>query len=375
VRKNFCDHHILEFFNKALSATSPLDSCLNTYFRGHKSLGANDRKTIALAIYSMVRWQILLDFILIKNKRNVNWENRLELFKYSSFYDYINDYSIPLHVRVSFPELYFNLLVKQYGEDKAKEICLISNTQAPTTVRVNTLKISREKLFAIWEKKYEIKLSYTSPTGIIFSKRVNLFGMEEFKKGFFEVQDEASQLIAALVNPFYKQQVLDFCAGSGGKTLAFAPSMQNQGQIYLYDNRPFMLMQAKKRLKRAGIQNAQIINDIKKFKHKVDWLLLDVPCSGSGTLRRNPDSKYRFSLSFLEELLQKQRDIFHEALSFVKEKGKIVYATCSILREENEEQIAYFMEKYNLKLVDKPFCTLPIENGMDGFFGAVLTKK
>jgi len=372
MKQSFCDHHILEIFEKFQEQNSPLDGFLNNYFRKHKSLGAHDRKNIALTVYGIIRWQKLLDYLLEKP----SWGKRIFAFKNFSWQEFINNSSIPLNVRVSFPECYFQLLKEHYGEEQTKNICLVSNQQAPVTVRVNILKISRDQLFSRWEKKYEVKLTEKSNVGITFLKRENFFGMDEFKQGFFELQDEASQLVAMLIKASSKHQVLDFCAGSGGKTLAFAPYMKNKGQIHLYDNRPFMLMQAKKRLKRAGIQNAQLILDKQRLqKIKVDWLLLDVPCSGSGTLRRNPDSKWRFSLDFLNSLVQKQREIFKESISLLKDGGKIVYSTCSILPQENEEQIKFFTQEYGLKLVKNPFFTLPVENGMDGFFGVVLEKK
>jgi len=193
----------------------------------------------------------------------------------------------------------------------------------------------------------------------------------------FEVQDEGSQLIADLIEATPRDHVLDYCAGSGGKTLAFAPKMQHKGQIYLHDVRLPALMEAKKRLCRAGIQNAQILlpddNSKKKLlKKSMDWVLVDVPCSGTGTLRRNPDMKWNFQPDTIEKLIDKQQQIFEEALPFLHPQGSIVYATCSILPQENEEQIAYFIKKFKMKIVNAPFRSTPLSNGMDGFFGAVL---
>jgi 16S rRNA C967 or C1407 C5-methylase (RsmB/RsmF family) len=199
--------------------------------------------------------------------------------------------------------------------------------------------------------------------------------MEEFKNGLFEVQDEASQLVSFLLDAKPGQQVLDFCSGSGGKTLGFAHKLSARGQIYLHDIRDYVLGEAKKRLKRAGIQNAQVLyfNDPKKsrLKKTMDWVLVDAPCSGSGTLRRNPDMKWRFNPSSIENLEQEQRQIFTEALSYVKPGGKIIYATCSILPQENQDQVNYFLSKFPLKLLQAPLETFPVDGGMDGFFAAV----
>jgi 16S rRNA C967 or C1407 C5-methylase (RsmB/RsmF family) len=209
------------------------------------------------------------------------------------------------------------------------------------------------------------------------TQRSSLFALPEFKAGLFEVQDEASQIVAAQVNAFPGTHVLDYCCGAGGKALAIAPSMQGKGQMYLHDIRTQIFAEAKKRLKRAGIQNAQFIlpNDKKKkFIGKMDWVLADVPCSGSGTLRRNPDMKWRFQASDIEELVQKQREIFEKALSFVKHKGHIVYATCSILPEENEQQVDFFLKHFPVRLVKEPFQSFPRKGKMDGFYAATLQK-
>lgn len=200
--------------------------------------------------------------------------------------------------------------------------------------------------------------------------------MDEFKKGFFEVQDEGSQLLANLVQCQPGQLVMDFCAGSGGKTLAFAPLMKNSGQIFLHDVRAYTLQDAKKRLRRAGIQNAQIIHaedpKLNKWKKKMDWVLVDAPCSGTGTLRRNPDMKWKFDIEMLERLIGQQRTIFEKALSFMKPEGHIVYGTCSLLKQENEHQLNHFIKTYNLKIEGQVFHSFPSLGGMDGFFGVVL---
>lgn len=233
-------------------------------------------------------------------------------------------------------------------------------------------------MLSLWKGKYEVSPCQLAPHGIVFHKKINFFNLPEFKEGLFEVQDEGSQLVADLCRVEPGEQVLDYCSGSGGKTLAFAYRMQQKGQIFLHDIRDHILAEAKKRLKRAGIQNAQIIEyespKLKKLKKKMDWVLVDAPCSGTGTLRRNPDMKWKFSEEALRRLVGEQRMIFEKALSFLKPSGKIVYATCSILKEENEEQISHFLKTYPLELAADPFRSLPQKDSMDGFFGAVFKK-
>jgi len=228
-------------------------------------------------------------------------------------------------------------------------------------------------LMRLREKGYAIEKTPRSPAGIVFKQKISFSHLEEFQQGLFEVQDEGSQLLAFLVHAEPGDHVLDFCAGSGGKTLAFAPKMEGQGQIYLHDIRPKALQEAKKRLKRAGIQNYQIASP-KTLKRKMDWILVDAPCSGTGTIRRNPDMKWRFSPDRLSDLVEQQREIFDQALSCLKPGGTLVYGTCSLLKQENEEQAQFFLERYPHVKTGPVLCTLPSSGKMDGFYGVAFKK-
>lgn len=365
----FREYHLLELLSSYEEQKLPLDQLVNNYFRAHKALGSKDRAEIAATLFPLIRWKGLLDSL---TPPPATWEKRLKQFR-SLDLSRIHS-SLPPHNQVSFPKELFEKLMESYGLEKALLYCRACNGEAPLTVRINPLKTTRDALLRKWPETAPCPFS---EFGIIFKKRVNLFQLEEFKQGLFEVQDEGSQLLAALVQAKPGDQVLDFCAGSGGKTLAFAHRMEGKGQIYLHDVRLHILQEARKRLQRAGIQNAQIAlakdPKLKKLKRKMDWVLVDAPCSGTGTLRRNPDLKWKFSLEMLKSLTGKQRTIFEQALSFLHPQGKIVYATCSLLPEENEEQIAHFCRTYNLKVSGEIFKSLPSEGGMDAFFGAVLT--
>jgi len=369
MRRPFKEHHLIQVLNEFEEVQIPLDAFLSKYLRRNKAVGSKDRKYIADSAYAMTRWRGRLD----DGEKNPSWEKRFERFQNFS---YNKDPTLEPHVEVSFPKWYYNQIVKNYGE-KAKEICLISNQQAPTTIRVNTLLIRRDRLLKKWDETYSISPTKESPNGILFHKKINFFATTEFKAGYFEVQDEGSQMVSFLVDANPGEKILDYCAGSGGKTLAFAPSMKETGQIYLHDIREYALLEAKKRLRRAGIQNAQILTPSSRQKNnligKMDKLLLDVPCSGSGTLRRNPDMKWRFRKENLENLITEQRKIFEESLKFVKKGGKIFYATCSLFKDENELQIDYFTDNFPVKLV-RMEGWLPQEGGKDGFFAAILEK-
>ena len=370
--KLFRKHHLLKILEDSGKTPLPIDAFLRNYFREHKAVGSKDRSEICETLYGIIRWKGLLD---AKCSKPITWESRLEAYLNPHHEAYKN---YPPHIRVSFPKFFFNYLKTAYGEERAIELCLNSNKQAPITVRINSLKTNRESLLKKWKLYYAVSPCRYSKLGIVFDKRINFFALPEFKEGLFEIQDEGSQLVASHVKASPNDHILDFCAGSAGKALAFAPAMGNKGQIYLYDIRPHALMEAKKRLKRAGIQNAQTLDE-KKLKKKsllsrMDWILLDVPCSGSGTLRRNPDMKWKFKPETLNRLIEEQRKIFDKSLKFLSSNGKIVYATCSIFPEENERQIAYFIDKYHLKLAHKPFQSFPKDREMDGFYCAVLSR-
>lgn len=375
MKRPFREHHLLLAFAEYEKQTKPLDAFLRNYFHTNKSVGSHDRKIICENIYGIIRWQGLLDYL---SESPHSWEKRYNAFKNFDPSKYQEDDAISQHVKVSFPKVYHEKIVQYYGKEKGAELCLISNTKAPVTIRVNLLKISRDELLKKWQNTYDVAPCSESPTGIVFKDKINFFSLPEFKAGLFEVQDEGSQMIADLVNAKKGDQVLDFCAGSGGKTLAFAHKLSGGGQIYLHDIRDKALEEAKMRLKRAGIQNAQIVTNERlndRILPPMDWILLDVPCSGSGTLRRNPDLKWRFDFTTFENLKEQQRAIFDRAIKLLKKGGKIVYSTCSIFPEENELQIDFFIKQYNLSLALPPTSLLPTVDGGDGFFGAVLKNN
>lgn len=368
------EHHLFTLLEEYSQQTRPLDLFINHYFRDHASLGSKDRAFITETVYALVRWKGLLDYFC----SSFSWKERYEIFLKIDPYECLQREEIPLATRVSFPQDLFDLLAGNYGVEKAVELCLTCNQPAPTTIRANTLKISRDHLLQRLEKNYDVSPTSFSSEGILFHKKLNFFQLPEFKEGLFEVQDEGSQLLAHLVQVKPGEQVLDYCAGSGGKTLAFAPSMKGKGQIYVHDIRTFALQEARKRLRRADIQNYQIVSPasphLTKLKKNMDWVLVDAPCSGIGTLRRNPDMKWKFDLTMLKRLIGQQRMIFEKALSFLRPEGRIVYATCSLLKEENQEQVAHFVSTYSLTIEGKFFETFPVPGGMDGFFGVVLKR-
>lgn len=232
------------------------------------------------------------------------------------------------------------------------------------------------------------------------ARRPNVQAEAAFQKGWFEVQDQGSQIVSELVYARPGEQVLDFCAGAGGKTLALAADMANRGQIHAYDADKNRLKPIYERLKRAGVRNAQVHapgSDLTSLAGKMDRVVIDAPCTGSGTWRRHPHTKWKLTAEMLEERIREQEEVLSEAAPFVRPGGYLVYITCSILPEENENQIASFLddspqfellsagevwqdiygfEKAQPWSADMKSITLtPAATGTDGFFFAVMTRR
>ncbi len=371
----FRKYHLTTILELFIKQNLPLDLFLKNYFKENKSIGSHDRKFLTENIYKMIRWRGLVRYLC---KDDLSIENQIEILETLNPEEYLSNKTIPLHARLSFPQAYFDFLLEELGEEKTKEFCLQSNYPAPTTIRTNVLKTTRENLNDRLSKSQEVILGAHSPLAIHFAHRVNFLTLPEFKEGLFEVQDEASQLVSLEVKVKPGDHFLDYCAGSGGKSLAIAPQMKGKGQLYLHDTRTYPLGEAKKRLKRAGIQNAKVIDPLELKKQnlhgKMDWVLADVPCSGSGTLRRNPDMKWKFDLKALENTQLLQREIFAKALTFVKQNGYIVYSTCSVFPAENEKQTEFFLKNFPVKRASPSFFSFPSKGGMDGFYSVVLQK-
>ncbi len=370
-------HHLLLLLEGYEQQKGPIDFYVSCYFRQNKALGSKDRAYISEEVYRLIRWQGLIDYFV----KDANWQKRILWLQEGEPRRFLLDETIPLHNRYSMPKELMDELIASWGVDRAKEIALSCLEPAPTTIRVNPQKISQGELLArLLEKGYQVSQGLESPLAIYFHKKENFFSMPEFKEGFFEVQDEGSQLVALMCKAKPHDQVLDFCAGAGGKTLAFGYRLEGKGQIYLHDIRHHALLEAKKRLKRSCLQNCQILLDtdekkLKKLKKSMDWVLVDAPCSGTGTLRRNPDMKWKFSQEMLQRITSTQRVIFEQALSYLKPGGQIIYATCSILQQENRKQMEHFLAHYPITLVGEPFECVPEPGKKDGFFSVTFKKQ
>ncbi len=372
MQRPFRIHHLLQALDEWEQKSLPIDVFLHNYFRLHRALGSKDRKWVADTIYEIIRWRGLLDTTL---EKPISWEKRLEALAHR---DKIDLESLPLYSQVSFPENLFRQISNAYGSSQALAICRASNERAPTTIRVNLLKTSREHLLSQLEPQGLIlKPCQHTATGLHVLTNTNFNTLAEYKNGYFDLQDEGSQLIAELVEASSNNWVLDYCAGAGGKALAIAPKLNSKARLFLHDVRQSALDEARKRLDRAGVINATILGKNSREKEhllgKMHWVLVDAPCSGTGTLRRSPDLKWSFDELKLAEVVNLQKKIFSEALAYLRPDAHIVYATCSILPQENQEQTAFFIKTYGLRKI-KEFHSVPSSGQMDGFYGAVLVK-
>jgi 16S rRNA (cytosine967-C5)-methyltransferase len=434
--------HTQELLGIILTSKKPADALIDTFFRAHKYLGSHDRKFIAETTYGTLRHmrkcELMVSSALLEQNDMLAEEDRILLLvvAYISLQgkmesvgpeiisarltsaklkehctQILNAFSKPIvltensiaakiGVEHSFPDWMVEKFVGQYGEAVAGRICSSLNEQAPISLRVNTLKTTVDQCQDEL-KKLGIETTRTaiSPIGLNLTKRINVFSLPIFRDGWFEVQDEGSQLLPLLIDPKPNSKLLDVCAGAGGKTLEFAALMKNRGEIFATDINSFRLEELRKRSKRAGAQNIRIqeiqtIEDLnERYTRFFDIVFVDAPCSGLGTIRRNPGMKWMVTEQTVFEVSEKQKSILHSSAPLVKPGGRLVYATCTLLRQENEDVVEEFLRQNpEFTLIHgntlpgassdadsetrQPFFKLlPHIHGTDGFFCAVLEKQ
>lgn len=276
-----------------------------------------------------------------------------------------------------------------------ESLCRANNTVPPLLIRANPLKTYREVLQkALLDEGYPSSPAVFSPFGLVVSKKEGIFRTEAFSKGLFEVQDEGSQLITLLAGAAPGELVIDTCAGNGGKTLFISGLMKNKGTVIASETNTTKLGNLMRRADRAGASNIRTVDigGLQEYIGKADCVFIDAPCSGMGVFRRNPDSKWRLDASDISELAEKQKEMLRDYSELVKPGGRLVYATCTISREENEEIVCGFLEENKDFCIVSPsmikpelfrrftteegfFRSLPHVHDMDGFFGAVMRRN
>ena len=392
-----------------LTFSRPADQGLSAYFRSHRNLGQQDRAFIAETVFAVLRRKRSLEAAaesaaphalaiaaLIKvfgisgralQDHDADLATRIKSAQNSAF---------PEAVQADLPDWLWQRLAAEYSAEEAMAIARGLLNPAPLDLRVNLAKLSREEALAGLD--LEAAPTPFSPAGIRLKGKPQINRHALFLDGSLEVQDEGSQLLAYLLAPRRGEMVADFCAGAGGKTLAISMLMQGTGRVYAMDVSEKRLRELAPRAARAGISNVHLIalsgeGDVraKRLAGKIDRVLVDAPCSGFGTLRRNPDLKWRHGEGAVSELAAKQTRILNAAAKLLKPGGRLVYATCSILSEENEAVADRFATEHpeftGLSCTEllatqriaidtgERLRLWPHRHGTDGFFAAAFERR
>jgi len=405
-----------EVLRDILRFTAPADVTLSRFFKDNPRFGGRERGVIAEAVYAVLRNKsFFTDFASGGNTPSMR---RLALLglaesagidtigglteEETEFLTRIQEVDrtlLPAQIRANLPKWLLEKLVAQFGEQEALELAAVLNTPAPLDLRVNSIKAERDDVIAkLLEAPIVAEPMAYAPLGLRVFKKPALQNLELFKTGAIEVQDEGSQVLSQIVGARRGEMVVDFCAGAGGKTLALGASMRNTGRLYAFDVSEKRLSKLKPRMARSGLSNVHPVliaherdAKVKRLAGKIDRVLVDAPCSGLGTLRRNPDVKWRQQPGAVAEMQEKQASILDGAARLVKHGGRLVYATCSLLNEENDFIVEQFLadhadfelvpmhqvlaeQKIALEMGDY-LKLLPHKHHTDGFFAAVMQRK
>ena len=403
----------------ALKMEHPADAVLRNFFQAER-IGSNERKLVAETLFGVLRHRLLLEYACRLEDKGQATARRMALAYWVRFGGYnlrqlepllrageaawlgnvkgLDENMLPLDLRAELPDWVLDKMRGQYSEEEILALGRAMQQPAPLDLRVNTLLANRDEVLqSLQAECMDAKATPLSPYGIRLRDKPSLNKHALFLSGRFEVQDEGSQLLGLLLAPKRNDMVVDFCAGAGGKTLMLGALMNSQGRLYAWDVSEKRLTNLKPRLKRSGLSNVQpqLIaheNDqkVKRLAGKIDRVLVDAPCSGLGTLRRNPDLKFRQSPESVAELNAKQRAILDSAARLLKNGGRLVYATCSVLQEENQDVVTAFLaahpgfalipagevlKQQHIALPMGDYLQLtPQQHDTDGFFAAVLER-
>ena len=417
--------HLAGLLAQVLRFDGPADAVMSRYFRQHAKLGSRDRSLIAEAVffalrrYASLRWMVqpaqperaprLAALVTLARQHGLSSLDGRALRNDERAVRHalaMRLESAPRAVQAEVPTWLYQRISRQYADADALLAALVE--AAPLDLRVNTQRAQRDEVLAELRAAtrqhapLHAEPTRYSPDGIRLLEKPGLTRWPLYQDGKIEVQDEGSQLIARLVAPRRGEMVVDFCAGAGGKTLALGSLMRSTGRIYAFDIHARRLAGLGPRLKRSGLSNVHPAaiateNDlrVKRLSGKIDRVLVDAPCSGSGTLRRNPDLKWRFDEKELARVNDVQQKVLRAASRLVRPGGRLVYATCSLLAEENQDVVGRFVADQpqfvpvavagilrpqgigiaGLEDTAPFFVMLPHRHGTDGFFAAVLERR
>lgn len=417
----------VEILERDQATRVPLDTCVGDYMRSRRYIGSKDRAEIAQRVYDMARAHARLGWWIARLELQDTPRLRVMLWmalgegasskRIDDLFDGTQYAPVPLNnaekevlskvegqdlahadmseaVVFECPPQHEERLRAVFGDSFCRQMGAML---APATldVRVNIFLIDRENAQnSLAKDGVETEATPLSPWGLRCADKAYLSKTKAMNKGWIDIQDEGSQMIAYLCGAFAGAQVLDYCAGGGGKTLALGAAMQRKGRIVAMDTDAQRLEKGKQRYRKAQLADIIEVRPLSDDRHRkwlkrqkgtFDIVLTDVPCSGSGTWRRNPDMRWRNIGPSLEDLMPVQAEILDRVAPVVKEGGRLIYATCSLFREENEAQVEAFLARHNdfeVMPIDEnlgigsPFMRLtPMQNQTDGFFAAVLVKK
>lgn len=383
---------IVEILFSVFTEGKKADKVIEYQFKRNRQWGSRDRATIAEITYEIIRhWR----WLWYLNQKNVQLSSK-NLYQIIGTYlhwkgEFIPDWldyqpvkpvlreNIPLPISESYPDDFFYFMYHEIGEQWLQEAHAL-NIPASLVLRVNTLKIQKFNLQELLSKQNIATISLEDYSdALLLPQKINIFQNEYFQKGYFEIQDANSQKIAEFCDVKPGMRVIDGCAGAGGKSLHLAALMKNKGKIIALDVEDYKLKELNKRRIRAGADNIEIRliqkNTIKNLKHSADRVLLDVPCSGTGVLKRNPDAKWKINQLFIQENQKKQQFILNHYSEMTKIGGKLIYSTCSILPSENEKQIQNFLNQHPNFELEEQKTLYPSKTGFDGFFMAKMIRK
>jgi 16S rRNA (cytosine967-C5)-methyltransferase len=394
----------------ASAEARPADAVANDYFRARRFIGSTDRRAISDRAWSVLRSHRRLSWHLANRETprllvaasllfdRESFSTLADLFSGARFAPapldeaeraalrrldgrQLDHVSMPDAIRYEIPDWLLPHLTSRFGTHLSAELTALLQP-APLDLRVNLLKGTRDQaIAALAAEGIETTPTPRSPWGLRIATRRAVTTGNAFRSGLVEIQDEGSQLVAAITDARPGMRVADYCAGAGGKTLALAMTMQNRGALIACDVSPARLDASVRRLRRAGVHNVERhlveLGDkwAKRRAGSFDRVLLDAPCTGTGAWRRNPDARLRLTEHDLVELIHKQREIIDRAAPLVRTGGRLVYATCSLLTEENEAQVNDFLARDPRFLEVEALTLTPARDGTDGFFAAVLERR
>ncbi len=373
------------------------DKVIERLLKSHRKWGSEDRRVVSEIFYNIIRWKKRLEYYMGESVKPTNvykliiayllWSKthykKFEEFdgvKVADILTKLKKGTVPTKaIEHSIPDWLAETLEKELGKNWEREMVAL-NEQAPTVLRTNSLKTTPRELIAdLSDESVEAFTIKNYPDAVQLAEKKNVFLTSAFKDGLFEVQDASSQKIGELLDVKEGMRVVDACAGAGGKTLHLAALMKNKGQIIALDIYEWKLAELKRRAKRAGAHNIEtrMISDnkvIKRLHGTADRLLIDSPCSGLGVLKRNPDSKWKIDQAFIDRIKGEQQQILQDYSKILKKDGKMIYATCSILPSENNEQVKTFLENNPDFTLIKDQKIMPSE-GYDGFYMALIKRN